>query len=114
MRSLPAPPNCLYDLSWRRTRRRDGTGRASPTSHLSPTAATRTHHFDLRRGACGRGRRIADPSTVILTIMTFGPEPDAEVLATAVEPVDGYVEELSQADEVRATLIHQTAGGLHH
>jgi hypothetical protein len=57
----------------------------------------------------------ADPARpVILTVMTFGPEPEAEVLATAIEPVDGYVEELSQADEVRATLIHQTAGGLHH
>ena len=57
----------------------------------------------------------ADPARpVILTVMTFGPEPEAEVLATAIEPVDGYVEELSKADEVRATLIHQTAGGLHH
>jgi hypothetical protein len=57
----------------------------------------------------------ADPARpVILTIMTFGPEPEAEILEAAIEPVDGYVEELSKADEVRATLIHQTAGGLHH
>jgi hypothetical protein len=58
---------------------------------------------------------LNDPARpVILTIMTFGPEPEAELLATAVEPVDGYVEELSRPDEVYATMIHQTAGGLHH
>ncbi len=60
--------------------------------------------------------QAADPARpVILTIMTFGPETrGTRSCRTAIEPVDGYVEELSKADEVRATLIHQTAGGLHH
>jgi hypothetical protein len=51
---------------------------------------------------------------VRLTVVTFGPEPEAELLATALEPVDGHVEPLTTADEVGAVFIHVAAGGLHH
>ena len=51
---------------------------------------------------------------VLLTLITFGPEPDTAVLEAALEPVEGHVQALTTADEVRAVFIHQAAGGLHH
>jgi hypothetical protein len=51
---------------------------------------------------------------VLVTVITFGPEPDTAALEAALEPVEGYVEALTTADEVRAVFIHQAAGGLHH
>lgn len=51
---------------------------------------------------------------VYLSLITFGPEPEVEVLETAVEPVDGAVDPLTTADEVRAVFIHVAAGGIHH
>jgi len=51
---------------------------------------------------------------VYLTLITFGPEPEVEVLESALEPVDGAVDPLTTADEVRAVFIHVAAGGIHH
>jgi hypothetical protein len=51
---------------------------------------------------------------VALTIITFGPEADAELLMTALEPVEVYVDPLETADQVRAVFIHLAAGGVHH
>jgi Bacterial extracellular solute-binding protein/von Willebrand factor type A domain len=51
---------------------------------------------------------------VLLTVITFGPEPDTAALEAALEPVEGHVQALTTADEVRAVFIHQAAGGLHH
>ena len=39
---------------------------------------------------------------------------DAKVINDAVEPVGGYVDNLSTATEVAAVFIHVAAGGLHH
>jgi uncharacterized protein with von Willebrand factor type A (vWA) domain len=50
---------------------------------------------------------------VQLTVVTYGPEPEANVLSEALKPVDGYVDPLTTADELRAVFIHVAAGGLH-
>ena len=50
---------------------------------------------------------------VQLTVVTFGDRPEAAALKQALEPVDGYVDQLSTADEVGAVFIHVAAGGLH-
>lgn len=56
----------------------------------------------------------ADPERpVALAVVTFGDEPDAAALAAALEPVGGYVDRLTTADEVGAAFIHVAAGGLH-
>ena len=51
---------------------------------------------------------------VYLTLITFGPEPEVEVLESAVEPVEGSVDPLTTADEVRSVFIHVAAGGVHN
>lgn len=51
---------------------------------------------------------------VHITVITFGPQPDADVIASALEPVDGYVDPISTAAEVLAVFIHVAAGGVHH
>jgi hypothetical protein len=51
---------------------------------------------------------------VYLSLITFGPEPEVEVLESAVEPVDGAVDPLTTADEVGAVFVHVAAGGVHH
>jgi len=51
---------------------------------------------------------------VYLTVISFGPEPDAEQLAKIVEPIEGYVDPVQTAADVRAVFIHVAAGGLHH
>jgi hypothetical protein len=56
-----------------------------------------------------------DPQRPVhLTLITFGPEPEVEVLESAVEPVEGSVDPLTTADEVRSVFIHVAAGGVHH
>ena len=58
--------------------------------------------------------RAADPSKpVSLAVMTFGDEPDAAALTDALQPVNGYVDRLSTAEQVGAAFIHLAAGGLH-
>jgi hypothetical protein len=59
--------------------------------------------------------KAADPKRpVLLSVVTFGEEKDAKVVEKALEPVDGYVDVLRDADEVAAVFIHVAAGGLHH
>src|SRR6185503_5311563 len=59
-------------------------------------------------------KAAADPRRPVnLAVITFGAEPDAEALQKAVEPVQGYVDRLTTADEVGAAFIHLAAGGLH-
>jgi hypothetical protein len=56
-----------------------------------------------------------DPQRPVqLTVITFGPEPEAQILETALEPVDGYVDPLDTGDQVRAVFIHLAAGGVHN
>ncbi|HEY0639024.1 MAG TPA: VWA domain-containing protein, partial [Pseudonocardiaceae bacterium] len=56
-----------------------------------------------------------DPARPVqLTVVTFGPEPDTDLLTSVLAPVDAYVDPLTTADEVRAVFIHVAAGGLHH
>jgi hypothetical protein len=56
-----------------------------------------------------------DPQRPVeLTIITFGPEADAELLTTALAPLEVYVDPLETADQVRAVFIHLAAGGVHH
>jgi Ca-activated chloride channel homolog len=55
-----------------------------------------------------------DPARPVqLSVVTFGDLPEAGLLEDAVKPVDGYVEPLKTGDEVAATFIHLSAGGLH-
>ena len=59
-------------------------------------------------------KTAADPRRPVnLAVITFGAEPDATALQKAVDPVGGYVDRLSTADEVGAAFIHLAAGGLH-
>ena len=51
---------------------------------------------------------------VQLSVVTFGQAADAALISGAVEPVGGYVDNLTSADEVAAVFIHVAAGGLHH
>ncbi|HMG30543.1 MAG TPA: VWA domain-containing protein, partial [Jiangellaceae bacterium] len=56
-----------------------------------------------------------DPERPVeLTIITFGPETETAVLESVLEPVEGSVDPLTTADEVRAVFIHLAAGGVHH
>jgi hypothetical protein len=62
-----------------------------------------------------RLRATADPKRPVqLSVVTFGKAADAKVVADAVKPVEGYVDILTDADEVAAVFIHVAAGGLHH
>jgi len=59
-------------------------------------------------------KAAADPRRPVnLAVITFGAEPDAAALEKAIDPVQGYVDRLSTADEVGAAFIHLAAGGLH-
>jgi Ca-activated chloride channel homolog len=51
---------------------------------------------------------------VHVTVISFGPKSNAEAVAKALEPVGGYVDPLTAADEVGAAFIHSAAGGVHH
>ena len=51
---------------------------------------------------------------VQLSVVTFGTAGDAKVINDAIEPVGGYVDNLTTATEVAAVFIHVAAGGLHH
>lgn len=60
-------------------------------------------------------KKATDPKRPVqLSVVTFGEEADAKVVEGALEPVDGYVDVLRDADEVAAVFIHVAAGGLHH
>ena len=50
---------------------------------------------------------------VALTVISFGAPAEADALNTILKPVNGYVERLNRGDEVGATFIHLSAGGLH-
>ena len=47
-------------------------------------------------------------------MVTFGAQAQAKVVENAVKPVAGYVDVLTDAEEVAAVFIHVAAGGLHH
>lgn len=56
-----------------------------------------------------------DPARPVkLTVVTFGPDPQADLLASILKPIGGYVDPLTNAAEVNAVFIHVAAGGLHH
>jgi hypothetical protein len=58
--------------------------------------------------------RAKDPARPVhLSVVAFGQKEEAKLLSSAVKPVDGYVEELSTAEQVAAMFIHTAAGGLH-
>lgn len=60
-------------------------------------------------------KKAADQQRPVqLSVITFGKPSDAEVIGKAVEPVQGYVDNLTTANEVAAVFIHVAAGGLHH
>ena len=59
-------------------------------------------------------RATADPKRPVhVTVITFGPESNAQAVAKALEPVGGYVDPLTTADQVGAAFIHSAAGGVH-
>lgn len=79
----------------------DGRNEAdNPTLSLDQLRAALTGAADPRR-------------PVNLAVITFGGEPDATALQRALEPVQGYVDRLSTAEQVGAAFIHLAAGGLH-
>jgi hypothetical protein len=51
---------------------------------------------------------------ILLSVITFGSATDAKVVNDAVAPVQGYVDNLTTADQVAAVFLHVAAGGLHH
>ncbi len=56
-----------------------------------------------------------DPERPVhVTVIMFGPQADANVIVSALEPVDAYVDPISTAAEVLAVFIHVAAGGVHH
>lgn len=56
----------------------------------------------------------SDPARPVqLTVVTFGPEPQTDLLRSILKPVGGYVDPLTTADEIDAVFIHVAAGGLH-
>jgi von Willebrand factor type A domain len=60
-------------------------------------------------------KSAADPERpILLSVVTFGTAADAKVVNDAVAPVQGYVDNLTTANEVAAVFIHVAAGGLHH
>jgi hypothetical protein len=55
-----------------------------------------------------------DPQRPVeVTVVAFGGLPDAAALGGAIEPVDGYLDSLRTADQVKAAFIHAAAGGVH-
>jgi hypothetical protein len=50
---------------------------------------------------------------VQLSVVVFGQQKQAGALSTALEPISGYVESLTKADQVEAMFIHLASGGLH-
>jgi Bacterial extracellular solute-binding protein/von Willebrand factor type A domain len=59
-------------------------------------------------------QRAKDPARPVqLSVVAFGQRAEAKLLSSAVKPVDGYVADLSTADEVTAVFLHTAAGGLH-
>jgi hypothetical protein len=55
-----------------------------------------------------------DPARPVqLTVITFGEDTDAELLAVGLEPVQSYIAQIATAQEVRAVFIHLAAGGRH-
>jgi hypothetical protein len=70
--------------------------------------------LDHGRAAVGEaGSREGQGPAGAADVVTYGPEPEANVLSEALKPVDGYVDPLTTADELRAVFIHVAAGGLH-
>jgi len=59
-------------------------------------------------------RAAADPARrVELTVVAFGDLPEVEVLAKALEPIDGYVSDVRTPQEVAAAFLHAAASGVH-
>ncbi len=55
-----------------------------------------------------------DPERPVqLTLITFGPEPETEVLSDVLEPVDSYIAPLTAAGDVGVVFLHLAAGGIH-
>ena len=63
------------------------------------------------------GQRLAaakDPQRPVeLTVVAFGGQPEAQALKDTLKPVDGYLDALTTADDVKAAFIHAAAGGIH-
>ncbi len=60
-------------------------------------------------------QKVTDKNRPVqLSVVTFGTAGDAKVINDAIDPVGGYVDNLSTATEVAAVFIHVAAGGLHH
>ena len=58
--------------------------------------------------------KAQDPRRPVqLSVVAFGQQKQADELSTALEPISGYVELLTKADQVEAMFIHLASGGLH-
>lgn len=55
-----------------------------------------------------------DPERPVqLSVISYGVDTDAELVGSALEPVDGYVAPVTVATDVRAVFIHLAVGGGH-
>ena len=111
-------PACTTRSS-RRTRR-PGTrpARTCPaTSSSSRTAATRPTSPRSASSSSGNGwwrrRTRSGPSSSPWSRSAASRRLRDQALAKALEPVDGYLDALRTADEVKAAFIHAAAGGIH-
>lgn len=67
-----------------------------------------------RQQLAQRLAQATDPQRPVqLTVLTFGDEPEAALLKQTLEPVKGYVSQLTTADQVGRAFLHVAAGGLH-
>jgi hypothetical protein len=68
-------------------------------------------------GLAQLGERLAaakDPQRPVeLTVVAFGGQPEAKALGDTLKPVDGYLDAVDTADDVKAAFIHAAAGGIH-
>jgi hypothetical protein len=59
-------------------------------------------------------KKAQDPSRPVqLSVVGFGKHGQLDALSKALDPVGGYVESLTTADQVQAMFIHLATGGLH-
>jgi Ca-activated chloride channel homolog len=65
-------------------------------------------------GLAAQLKKAQDPRRPVqLSVVVFGQQKQADALSTALEPISGYVESLTKADQVEAMFIHLASGGLH-
>lgn len=111
------PGTGLHDTVLAAYRSAQEAHREGTSSHVVVFTDGRDEADDLTIGVDGLSRALteaADPlRPVQLSVVTFGDEAAAAAMTGALEPVGGYVDRVTTAEEVAAAFIHVAAGGLH-